>query len=496
MKGLWPLCLMGALLLIPLASAAMDWQATWEEICDCCAENHTVNFTISIENTGTTYLFVNSLEVRFENGTVIAKWDKVDNDGENLSVGEDDDFLAEGVLPFEGDDEPYHTVCIYAEYLLPDLVTLEKKWDCASDYELLDIVDASQYECDSSAECENEEYCKVLGECHTECANVTPTSSCGNYTNHTWVDYECCSSSVCTANETCSNHICMPITCVCGKIFNHQCEPYECCANSQCQENYYCSENHVCLRYECSTDSECPSNKKCEGRKCVEVTCTGCNYASEHTCKPHECCNDGSCADDKKCENNKCVQVRCASDEYPSGHACVEYECMGDTDCSDWQSCVDHSCVGLTCKGDEVVGNHTCTKFGCGMFAYPKKHACVSYFSGEGIGDNPIPLILLIALMSAVGFLFLVLLRKSRPQPGEKVERTKKGHRVRKKFVATSSAVSTEVKPATDEELKAIKKALQEETDLKELVPPKPVADKEKPEAPESTGTTEDKVGD
>jgi len=51
---------------------------------------------------------------------------------------------------------------------------------------------------------------------------------------------------------------------------------------------------------------------------------------------------------------------------------------------------------------------------------YAKTHGCVSYFSGEGMGDNPLPLILLIAGIILIIYVIKALRKKRAVLPGTK----------------------------------------------------------------------------
>ena len=102
---------------------------------------------------------------------------------------------------------------------------------------------------------------------------------------------------------------------------------------------------------------------------------------------------------------------------------------MESDDCLAAESCIDHECSPLACRDNEELGSHTCLRLSCGFLEYPKRHVCVSYFSGEGISDNPLPLGIVIGILAFVGFVAYTLI-KSKPKPGEKVERTGKGRRM------------------------------------------------------------------
>lgn len=444
------LTVFATLALVSLASAAMDWQLTWEVICgDCCVENDSADFTIAVENTGDRVFKVDSVKIELENGTKIATWGSVDNSTQNISVGSSKSFTAKGTLPMMDEDDAYYTACIYAIYLSPDEVTTVREWACTGDYSSLDYVNAADHECYDEGDCAYNQFCSK-DVCETECKNLTSEGGCGNFSQHEWVDYECCSDDDCPSNESCMTHVCREISCVCGQVADHRCNEYACCSDADCV-NGFCS-NHACVQYECSTDSDCASSKICENRLCIELECQGCKYASEHSCKPYECCDDGTCSNTEKCTNHLCVQVQCAFDEYPSGHGCLKYECMESVDCLTAESCINHECSQLACRDDEKVGNHTCLRLSCGFLEYPKRHECVSYFSGEGISDNPLPLGIIIGVLAFVGFVAYTLL-KSRPKPGEKIERTGKGRRLHGKPPAKRAVPAAPTPEAPQEPL-------------------------------------------
>jgi hypothetical protein len=108
---------------------------------------------------------------------------------------------------------------------------------------------------------------------------------------------------------------------------------------------------------------------------------------------------------------------------------------MADGDCDLIEVCDNHKCAVLECADNQKSESHECISLSCGLFEYSKKHACISMFSVEGISDNPLPLVAIIALIGFVLFIFYHkrIIKKSIGAPTEKVERDNKGHRVRHK---------------------------------------------------------------
>lgn len=469
------------LILSASAAASIDWSASWGEKCGgCCVENHTVNFTIEIENTGDEGFLLDAVRVELRNGTVVAGWDKVDGHGKDLDPDDDKSVVAKGRLPvFNDSEDAYYRACIYMVYN-STLLGSFSNWSCSSDLISMDVVNRSVYICDSDNNCSADQYCDIEG-CQSECVNITPASSCGNFTNHRWVDYGCCSDSDCGSSQACVEHYCVNITCPCGQITSHGCVAYECCSDSACGSGEFCSREHVCEIIECQTDEDCASDKVCEGRKCKAVECGGCAYPANHGCKNYECCDDSSCANDEACEGHTCQGLSCAPLGYASAHVCIAYECISNDKCADNESCQDHECVSVECPANKNVKNHACVPLGCSIIDYAKEHRCVSYFSSEGVGDNPIPVIAILILGVAIAFLVKHFKRGTIGLPRkETVERDKKGRRVHKKgasddlmedkIVELAKQTAEETKAAEESEAKKVEE--QAKTDKEDVTKP------------------------
>ena len=448
------------------AIATVDWSASWGQECSgCCIENHTVNFTIEIENTGSESFMLSSVRVELQDSSVIANWSGKDR---TIDPGEHKSVVAKGRLPvFDDPDDAYYHACIYMRYN-STLLGPFANWSCSSDLLSMTLVNSSVHECDSDSNCSFNEYCSTDG-CTSECVNITPTSSCGNFANHRWRDYECCSNSTCAQSQACVNYKCINVSCQCGVITDHRCVSYECCSDSACSAGKFCSEEHKCEAIECHTDGNCSTDKVCRDKRCEVLQCEGCAYAVNHTCAQYGCCDDSYCANDETCESHSCQRLNCEPLGYPNQHVCIMYGCISNDKCGANDSCQNHECKTLNCPNDSKVENHACVKLDCSPIEYTKEHGCVSYFSGEGINDNPLPAIILIALIVVIVLVVRKILKqkgagiygmfgmKSGGKTGP-VTRNKKGRRVRKKDAGLGG----------EEEIVALAQQTVEETKTKE----------------------------
>ena len=332
----------------------------------------------------------------------------------------------------------------------------------------MEFTEWEDFKCMGNDDCAANQRCDIdESKCEAECVNLTRGSSCGNFSNHHWVNYACCSDSACQDGKYCINHICQAINCPCGEIVNHQCQRYDCCADSGCPANYFCNlSSHQCRRYECSVDRDCGGDEKCESRLCAKVQCSGCRYAKDHACAAYECCQDSECGDTDSCQNHKCAEVPCPYGKYPKGHSCASYECMESESCGATESCVDHNCAALSCKTDEKAGNHACARLGCGLLQYPKNHQCLSYFSGEGLGDNPLPAVGIIVSVLAIILLSMALFvsrSKAKPKEIPKAGKPLKRPHGRGQKEVQVPPVAPPSQASEDEDVAAIKKAVAEQ---------------------------------
>jgi len=69
------------------------------------------------------------------------------------------------------------------------------------------------------------------------------------------------------------------------------------------------------------------------------------SYSSGPPIIIHECENNTGCSTDQICENFKCINITCSYCEYIENHECIKYECCEDKDCEDNYSCKNHQCI-------------------------------------------------------------------------------------------------------------------------------------------------------
>jgi|GEM_PF-6411157 len=193
-------------------------------------------------------------------------------------------------------------------------------------------------ECNSNKDCAEDEFCA-----NRQCYSV-PRKSCGYIANHSWIDYECCADEDCRTGWKCANHSCrryrlcalmsdcqmdeicssetghceyIPPSSSCGTYSNHTWINFECCSNSDCPSDKICHE-HKCTG--CVTNNDCADNEICQSGSCVEIT--GCGRIANHTFTPYECCGDSDCFEEFSCVEHECKPISC-----PCGKI-VNHECI------------------------------------------------------------------------------------------------------------------------------------------------------------------------
>ncbi|MDD5317559.1 MAG: hypothetical protein PHF51_02380 [Candidatus ainarchaeum sp.] len=204
--------------------------------------------------------------------------------------------------------------------------------ECATDSDCAGGLGCAAYqcvhsECSSSSQCAADEYC-VNRQCYS-----VPVGTCGEIVNHTWRSFMCCDNSECPANSTCIRNSCrMQRLCVfdsdcvidekcnlatglctyippnssCGQYRNHAWQDFECCNNSACPAGKICVGN-ACTG--CVTDASCPGDSKCSAGACVKIT--GCGLVGNHTIVPYGCCSDSDCFEEFACTDHACRPVPC-----------------------------------------------------------------------------------------------------------------------------------------------------------------------------------------
>ena len=73
----------------------------------------------------------------------------------------------------------------------------------------------------------------------------------------------------------------------------------------------------------------------------------------------HECENNTGCSTDQICENFKCINITCSYCEYIENHECIKYECCEDKDCEDNYSCKNHQCIKQEEKEAIIIEDNT-----------------------------------------------------------------------------------------------------------------------------------------
>ncbi|MFH1211029.1 MAG: hypothetical protein V1645_03870 [archaeon] len=192
----------------------------------------------------------------------------------------------------------------------------------------------------------------------------------------------CASGQKCTGYGTCATS--SGCTNDCSSVGQKIC--YGSSAYKQCG-NY---DSDSC--YEWSNYQYCTGSQKCEGGKCVSLTCSNeCSYANAKQCSGtsgyQTCGNYDSdsclewggmtyCYSGKVCSSGSCVTAPSCSNECSSGqnkcYGTNAYQTCGNYDsdsCYEWSSsitcpsgktCSSGACVGGSCSNDCVSGQKVC----------------------------------------------------------------------------------------------------------------------------------------
>lgn len=126
----------------------------------------------------------------------------------------------------------------------------------------------------------------------------------------------CSSDGQCLQSERCDGGFCIPVSC------------------GSCQYQ----SNHTCVDYDCCTDLDCDSGFVCgDSRKCQPLSCEYNEYVSEHSCASLECaedeyifnnsCSKLNCGEDEAAANHACKKLECAGNEIAQGHSCQKLKC-------------------------------------------------------------------------------------------------------------------------------------------------------------------------
>jgi len=137
---------------------------------------------------------------------------------------------------------------------------------------------------------------------------VIPTGNCDS-------DADCEDDEVCTTEENGEslNHgyfetryagYCKVIVCGdCEYLENKECEPYDCCSNERCKG-----------------DEQCDVAK----HKCEKLVCGDCSYIANNTCVNYECCADSDCTKaNQVCREHECKVVAPPASAEPEANKTV-----------------------------------------------------------------------------------------------------------------------------------------------------------------------------
>ncbi|MEK6837604.1 MAG: hypothetical protein AABX69_03050, partial [Nanoarchaeota archaeon] len=113
----------------------------------------------------------------------------------------------------------------------------------------------------------------------------------------------CSTDKQCLASERCDGGFCIPVSC------------------AACQYQ----TNHTCIDYDCCTDLDCDSGFICGGNSCQKLACEFDEYVVGHGCEKLECaedeyifnssCSKLNCAKGQIVVNNICKDIICNDDE-------------------------------------------------------------------------------------------------------------------------------------------------------------------------------------
>ena len=264
----------------------------------------------------------------------------------------------------------------------PKALTCSTDDDCPEDSHCKDMecTLGSGNECEADADCETNQYCKVITDCGaTRCHGNTCEPK-----------VECTFSSDCPEGQLCSDFVCIDAPacqsdadCPDDSFCNDemQCEargPEKCEEDTDCPNpTDICQDGECTERISCKDSSDCPSDLRCQSGVCrnpcqSDDDCGGprftCNMNGECLAR---CFNDQTCESGFICEDNVCLPQECESNEdcdataseecvgIEEGHGRCEFvqRCMDDSECPDNFSCEETRCRELPrCLGDRDCG--------------------------------------------------------------------------------------------------------------------------------------------
>ena len=140
----------------------------------------------------------------------------------------------------------------------------------------------------------------------------------------------CSKDSQCLQTERCDGGICIPISCAsCQYQSNHTCIDYDCCTDLDCDSGFVCGTSRNCQPLSCEFD------EYVVGHGCEKLECAEDDYLFNHTCSKLNCqkgqvavnqiCKDIACNDDESLdlETNSCKKLGCGFLKKAKSHKCV-----------------------------------------------------------------------------------------------------------------------------------------------------------------------------
>jgi len=120
---------------------------------------------------------------------------------------------------------------------------------------------------------------------------------------------ECAANDDCNPNQVCTSGNCVALTGTCGYARGHAWFSYLCCNDEDCGEDYLCT-SHTCMLApeHCEDDVDCPGTHSCDEGKCIAVQ-GECGYVNNHQWNEYECCSNAACDDGMSCRLHRCVAI-------------------------------------------------------------------------------------------------------------------------------------------------------------------------------------------
>jgi len=63
------------------------------------------------------------------------------------------------------------------------------------------------------------------------------------------------------------------------------------------------------IKRECTNNSNCTSTQICSNYKCINITCSTCEYIEDRSCKKYSCCADSECNAGELCKDHSCIKI-------------------------------------------------------------------------------------------------------------------------------------------------------------------------------------------